>query len=57
MINVIKKEIDYINQILYPEYKVINFTWEELTREEKSNLVMNYVDEIKLYETSNHECK
>jgi len=54
----IKRDIDYINQILYPEeYKERNFTWEELSREEKSNLVMNYIDEIKLYETSNHECK
>ena len=54
----IKRDIDYINQILYPEeYKERNFTWEELTREEKANLVMNYIDEIKLYETSNHKCK
>lgn len=29
----------------------------EPTREEKANLVMNYIDEIKLYETSNHICK
>lgn len=54
----IKRDIDYINQILYPEeYKERNFSWEELTREEKANLVMNYIDEIKLYETSNHICK
>ena len=54
----IKRDIDYINQILYPEeYKERNFTWEELTREEKANLIMNYIDEIKLYETSNHRCK
>ncbi len=54
----IKRDIDYINKLLYPkEYQENNLSWSELTREEKQDLVMRYIDEIKLKENSNHKCK
>ena len=54
----IKRDIDYINKLLYPkEYQENNLSWSELTREEKQDLVMRYIDEIKLKESSNHKCK
>ena len=54
----IKRDIDYINKLLYPkEYQENNLSWNELTREEKQDLVMRYIDEIKLKESSNHKCK
>jgi len=54
----IKRDIDYINKLLYPkEYQENNLSWSELTRDEKQDLVMRYIDEIKLKESSNHKCK
>ena len=45
----LKRDIDYINKIkLEKEYKERTKTWKDYTREEKSNLIMRYVDEIKL---------
>ena len=45
----IKRDIDYINKILYPkEYEEHTYMWKDYTREEKSELIMKYVDDIKL---------
>ena len=45
----LKRDIDYINKIkLEKEYKERTKTWKDYTREEKANLIMGYVDEIKL---------
>ena len=45
----IKRDLDYINQIVYPEeYEEHTYMWKDYTREEKSELIMKYVDDIKL---------
>ena len=45
----LKRDIDYINRVkLKDEYKKRTKTWKDYTREEKSDLIMRYVDEIKL---------
>ena len=45
----LKRDIDYINRVkLKDEYDKRNKTWKDYTREEKANLIMTYVDEIKL---------
>ena len=45
----LKRDIDYINKVkLEKEYKEKTKTWKDYTREEKANLIMNYVDDIKL---------
>lgn len=45
----IKRDIDYINKILYPkEYEENTYSWNDYTREEKSNLIMRYVDYVEL---------
>ena len=45
----IKRDIDYINKLLYPkEYNEYNLNWKDFTREEKSDLIMRYIDKIKL---------
>lgn len=45
----LKRDIDYINKIkLEKEYKERTKTWKDYTREEKSELIMKYVDDIKL---------
>ena len=45
----LKRDIDYINKVkLEKEYKEITKTWKDYTREEKSELIMKYVDDIKL---------
>ncbi len=45
----LKRDIDYINRVkLKDEYKKRTKTWKDYTREEKSNLIMTYVDDIKL---------
>lgn len=44
-----KRDIDYINKVkLEKEYKERTKTWKDYTREEKSELIMKYVDDIKL---------
>ena len=45
----LKRDIDYINKVkLEKEYKERTKTWKDYTREEKSELNMKYVDDIKL---------
>ena len=45
----IKRDIDYINRVkLKDEYEKRTKTWKDYNREEKANLIMTYVDEIKL---------
>lgn len=45
----LKRDIDYINKVkLEKEYKERAKTWKDYTREEKSELIMKYVDDIKL---------
>lgn len=45
----LKRDIDYINKVkLEKEYKEKTKTWKDYTREEKSELIMKYVDDIKL---------
>ena len=47
----LKRDIDFINKVkLKDEYKERTKTWKDYTREEKSNLIMKYVDEITLLE-------
>ena len=44
-----KRDIDYINRVkLKDEYEERTKTWKDFTREEKSELIMQYVDEIEL---------
>ena len=45
----LKRDIDYINKVkLEKEYKERTKTWKDYTREEKAELIMKYVDDIKL---------
>ena len=45
----LKRDIDFINKIkLDKEYQERNKTWKDYTRQEQSELIMKYVDEIKL---------
>ena len=45
----VKRDIDFINSIKYPEkYKDRNKFWNDYTREEKSDLIMKYIEEIEL---------
>ena len=45
----LKRDIDYINKVkLEKEYKERTKTWKDYTKEEKSELIMKYVDDIKL---------
>ena len=45
----LKRDIDYINKVkLEKEYKERIKIWKDYTREEKSELIMKYVDDIKL---------
>ena len=44
----IKQKFDEPKEEIEKEYKEKTKTWKDYTREEKSNLIMNYVDEIKL---------
>lgn len=45
----IKRDLDYINQIVYPkEYEEHTYMWKDYTREEKSDLIMRYVDNVEL---------
>ena len=53
----VKRDIDFINSIKYPEkYKNNTKFWNEYTREEKSDLIMKYVEEIELEEVFNGKC-
>ena len=45
----VKRDIDYINKLLYPkEYNEYNLNWKDFTRVQKSDLIMKYIDQIKL---------
>ena len=45
----LKRDIDYINKLkLDKEYKEQTKTWKDYTRQEQSELIMKYVDEIEL---------
>ena len=45
----IKRDIDYINKIVYPkEYEENIYMWEDYTRKEKADLIMRYVDTVEL---------
>ena len=45
----IKRDLNYINQIVYPEeYEKHTYMWKDYTREEKSDLIMRYVDNVEL---------
>ena len=47
----LKRDIDFINKVkLKDEYKERTKTWKDYTREEKSELIMKYVDDITLLE-------
>ena len=47
----LKRDIDFINKVkLKDEYKERTKTWKDYTKEEKSNLIMKYVDDITLLE-------
>ena len=47
----LKRDIDFINKVkLKDEYKERTKTWKDYTREEKSDLIMKYVDDITLIE-------
>ncbi len=53
----VKRDIDFINSVKYPEkYKEYNKSWKDFTREEKANLIMNYIENITLKETYNKKC-
>ena len=45
----LKRDIDFINKVkLNKEYQERTKTWKDYTREEQADLIMRYVDEIKL---------
>ena len=45
----IKRDMDFINRVKLPMlYRAIVECWEDLNREEKSRIIMNYIDDIKL---------
>ena len=47
----LKRDMDFINKVkLKDEYKERTKTWKDYTREEKSDLIMKYVDDITLLE-------
>ena len=53
----VKRDIDFINSVKYSEkYKEYNKSWKDFTREEKANLIMNYIEDITLKEIYNKKC-
>ena len=45
----LKRDIDFINKIKLPNlYNQIEIMWQDLTREEKSKIIMNYIENISL---------
>ena len=49
----IKRDMDFINRVKLPMlYKAIVECWDDLDREEKSRIIMNYIDDIKLTKNS-----
>lgn len=55
----IKRDIDYINKILYPkEYQERVSSWNELSRDEQAEYLMNWIENIELtYDESNVKVK
>ena len=50
----IKRDVDYINSFMDPEeYEKRTTMWKDMTREEKGEFYMRYVDNIELKESSN----
>ena len=50
----LKRDIDFINNLKYPnKYQEVNKFWKDYTREEKSEFIMRYVDEIELEKNGN----
>lgn len=50
----LKRDIDFINSIEYVDkYNQVVKFWKDYTREEKSELVMNYIDEIEIQKEKN----
>jgi len=50
----IKRDIDYINSMMYPEeYKNYFKHWKDLSREEQCKFYMKYVDNIELEQSTN----
>lgn len=50
----LKRDIDFINKLKYPDkYQDFNKFWKDYTREEKSELIMRYIDEIELDKVNN----
>lgn len=51
----LKRDIDFINKVkLEKEYKERTKTWKDYTREEKSNLIMKYIEDITLLEKNKY---
>ena len=54
----IKRDIDYINKIVYPEeYEEHTYMWKDYTRKEKSDLIMRYVDNVELEYYGNNKVR
>ena len=54
----IKRDIDCINKIVYPEeYEENTYMWKDYTRLEKCDLIMRYVDNVKLEYYGNNKVK
>lgn len=50
----IKRDIDFINKIKLPNlYNQIVTGWKDLTREEKSKIIMNYIEDITIKQNDN----
>ena len=49
----IKRDMDFINQVKIPMlYKAIEDCWNDLTREDKARIIMNYIDDIEVEQDS-----
>lgn len=54
----IKRDIDCINKIVYPEeYEENTYRWKDYTRSEKCDLIMRYVDNVELEYYGNNKVK
>ena len=54
----IKRDIDYINKIIYPkEYNEFYGSYKDLDRETKADIIMRYVDKVELKLDSIGNCK
>lgn len=54
----IKRDLDYINQLIYPEeYEENSYMWKDYDRSEKADLIMRYVDYVELEYYSNNKVR